>query len=418
MNTITSTTRPELADNEHLILDEHMGTLDHKIELANRKLERNGIESRFTYTVTGQWELTDEGVVTIRKIVAISHPTIGLAGWDFIGTVIVEEGGTIVNMVPGEQTPAGFERPDNHNCDHCGVRRDRVKSYLVRNTETNEVKQVGSSCLELFFGLSIKGLWVLEAFTAEELAEMAEEASDREGGTDRRVRTYDVRFLIALAYVITNGGKGFVSRGNADPENGRYATADDVMETINYRPFGRVNYAEQEMMRQRKIDASALDPQIVDTILAFADTLGSSDYAQNAQVAAHSSNVSYRAVGVLVSLVGVWYRAQEKKASEETTPRLNEFYGDIKQRLRGLELTVVSMREIESDYGTSTLLVMRDAEGRTFKWFSSNLYDFEAGAVLTLDATVKDHEVYQDLNQTVLTRGKIHKIVVDGEEVN
>jgi len=411
---ITYTARPELADNEHLIFAEHLDTVAHKIELANRKLERNNISERFQMEVVGEWlDALDEeeGTYQVRKVISINHPKLGLQGFEFIGTVAIEEGGTMIQMVPGQETPEGYERPDTHNCDHCGVRRNRAKSYLVREEATGKVQQIGSTCLELFFGLQIKGLWILNSFTAEELAEFAEEAANRESSGTRVEHTYDPRYLIAMAYVISNGGKGFVSKGSADPEMGRYATATTVLETIHHKPFGRIDYAEEariEAIRNDTKDMLANNAERVDEVLAFADTL-SGDYGQNAQIAARSAYVTYRAVGVLVSLVGGWYRAQAKAAAAkvEKAERNQEFVGQVKDRLRGLELTVTNMREMDSDWGITTLLVMKDAANHSFKWFASKAFDFEVGAQLVLDATVKAHETYNGNNETVLTRAAI-----------
>lgn len=412
---ITYNERPELEDNEFLVFAEHVETVAHKIELANRKLARNGIEDRFQMEEVGQWlNVNDNGTVFDRRKITISHPQIGLNGFEFIGKVNIEAGGTMLRMVPGMETPEGYERPDNHNCDHCGVRRNRVKSYLVREIETGKVMQIGSTCLELFFGIQIKGLWALECFSAEELAEFAEEG--RGEGRGGYVETlFSREMLIALALVITNGGKGFVSRGTANPENGRFATADQVLETISFRPMPRTPIEIIQMMNKRMADAKdmiANDIEAIEEVLKFAETLGYSDYAENARVAANSEVVSYRAVGVLVSLVGVWYRAQEKEAAAkvEKAERNQEFVGEPKARLRDLKLNVVSMKEFETQYGTTTLLIMTDEANHTLKWFASKMFDFEVGAKLTLDATVKAHETYQGNNETVLTRGRIHSV--------
>ncbi|QGJ94884.1 DNA binding domain protein [Gordonia phage Stormageddon] len=399
------TTAPELADNQHLILDEHMGVLNHRIELANRKLDRNGIADRFSVEVIGDIVSTStEGIVTVVNVVEISHPAIGLDGVRFIGTVEIEQGGTILRMVPGEETPAGFERPDTHNCDHCGKRRNRAKSYLVIDEATGEVKQIGSTCLELYFGVTIKGLWALGRFTAEELAEMAEVEDERFGGP-REPHLFSVRYLIAMALYITNGGKGFVSKAAAGYD--RTPTSAEVMNTITYRP-GR-DLALNALMEERHAGAAAVPAADIDAVLAFADTLGDSDYGLNAQAAARSEHISYRSVGVLISLVGVRYRAIEKDAQREVekATTLNEWVGEPKQRLRGLELTVRSIREMDGQWGTTTLLVMRDAEGHTFKWFATGTFNVEAGDVLKLDATVKAHDTYEGAKQTVLTRGRV-----------
>jgi hypothetical protein len=45
-------------------------------------------------------------------------------------------------------------KPNNSECEHCGVRMPRVKSYIVRSGE--EYKQVGRTCLHQFLGVNPK----------------------------------------------------------------------------------------------------------------------------------------------------------------------------------------------------------------------------------------------------------------------
>jgi len=109
---------------------------------------------------------------------------------------------------------------------------------------------------------------------------------------------------------------------------------------------------------------------------------------------------------LLVSLVGVWYRAKVRKAEEEADRKasLNEWVGTEKERLRNLELAVTNVREYEGDYGTTTYITFRDAEGRTLQWKASGTRDLEVGHNVKLTGTVKKHEVYRERNITQLAR--------------
>ena len=52
----------------------------------------------------------------------------------------------------------------------------------------------------------------------------------------------------------------------------------------------------------------------------------------------------------------------------------------------------------------TTLVVMRTEDGKVAKWFASGSKDIETGDALVIDATVKGHDEYEGLKQTVLTR--------------
>ena len=72
-------------------------------------------------------------------------------------------------------------------------------------------------------------------------------------------------------------------------------------------------------------------------------------------------------------------------------------------------LTPVTFRNIETDYGTSTLVIFEDAQRRTFKWFASNcpLAESQQGTPVELTFTIKSHDDWQGRNQTAITRAKI-----------
>lgn len=380
-----------------------------KIDAANRRLARHNIDGRFVANLVGQRSQEKDGLVETWFEYEFEAPKIGYGDWVFSAVVRFEEGGTFLSTAPGETLPQGYTRPDDHICEHCNVRRTRVKSYLLRNTRTGEIKQVGSNCLELFLGVEIKGLWVL-SYTEEEFASMADPAEDwlDGGGYRNSPAAYSVDYLLRMAWVLSNGGRRFKSRAAAmhDDES---STADRVLYVINWRPIGRNAERERHYISDMRRQASEVDPSIIETLREFGYTLGESDYAQNMRVCLDSTAISYRSVGTLVSLVGSWYKTQEREERQkvESAAYVPEFVGAIKERLRGLDLIVTKVKEIEHDYGVSTLLLFKDSENHAFKWFKSGMADLEIGQEVKIDATVKDHEIYEGVHQTVVTRGKI-----------
>jgi hypothetical protein len=67
-------------------------------------------------------------------------------------------------------------------------------------------------------------------------------------------------------------------------------------------------------------------------------------------------------------------------------------------------------RELESDWGISTLHRFRDADANLAVWFASGsvfYHGLEPGKTYRLRATVKDHTDYQGEPQTKFTRVKV-----------
>ncbi|EHI43407.1 hypothetical protein OPAG_06685 [Rhodococcus opacus PD630] len=71
------------------------------------------------------------------------------------------EAGYVSFCAPGQNLD-GWSRPDTPHCDYCGKFRRRAKLYVLRHTDTGEIAQVGASCITLFLGVKVAGLWTLE----------------------------------------------------------------------------------------------------------------------------------------------------------------------------------------------------------------------------------------------------------------
>lgn len=83
-------------------------------------------------------------------------------------------------------------------------------------------------------------------------------------------------------------------------------------------------------------------------------------------------------------------------------PKPGDYVGNIGERLN-LELLVVDTYAMESNFGSSTMHVMEDADGNTFLWTTSSK-TLTPGLNYKMKGTVKDHKLYKGTKQTILTR--------------
>lgn len=93
-----------------------------------------------------------------------------------------------------------------------------------------------------------------------------------------------------------------------------------------------------------------------------------------------------------------------KKAIEPESH--SEFIGEIKERLRDIQVKLVSEREINSYYGTSVLYTFAQNEN-ILVWFCSGCpidKDIHIGDEILLTGTVKAHDEYNGIKQTKLNR--------------
>jgi hypothetical protein len=70
------------------------------------------------------------------------------------------------------------------------------------------------------------------------------------------------------------------------------------------------------------------------------------------------------------------------------------------------QVEILIAKEIYGSYGVSTMLKMKDEQGRILVWFATRA-SAQVGDVLLLAGTVKDCRMYNGVAETVITRGKL-----------
>lgn len=90
----------------------------------------------------------------------------------------------------------------------------------------------------------------------------------------------------------------------------------------------------------------------------------------------------------------------------------SEYIGEIKERLRDLQVTLTAIRQFDGFYGTSTMYTFMQDEN-VLVWITSSCkYDLEIGEHISLTGTVKEHKPYKNIKQTILSRCIIKKEAV------
>jgi len=390
--------------------------LDDRINKANRRLTRAGATEYFTYTAEPfvHEKTTDTGLtVHIPMLrIALSAPKITAPGYTFIAALTQEEGGMIVRTAPG-QSLDGWTRPAGHDCQYCKKSRHRSTSYVVRNDTTGEITQIGKSCLTPFLGVTPSGLWTL-TLGADELLP----AGDDDTYFGGRVPTlYPIRQLLAMAWAVSDGGKKFITAGQARDWE-KLSTAQQALYVLNWRPIGSHAEEQRPYINAMCAAAAAVPDHVIDELLAAANTLDiTTDYGANMAAALSGENVTSRTVGLVVSLIAVRNRilgAQAEAQANARVPVVDEWLGQPKDKLTNLDVTVQTVLYVDgyAYNSTDTIVVMRADSGHILKWKASGAHsEIERGETYHLDrATVKEHSEYRGVKQTVVTRCKLTPI--------
>jgi len=381
----------------------------HRIEKANRRLHRAGIEERFDTTWGEPYvrRVGPEGSRVDRwyRDLQLSAPAISYGGWEFVAA-LDQAGPNETDLVARTRPGAELNgwRPESIRCDHCGKSRARSVTYVVRH-EDGTIKQVGSSCMQNFLGIRPSGLWTLDMDPLEKSEEWAE--AQHSSGLGDAATAQDV---IRTAIAATEGGKHYVSTSAAQYGAGT-ATADTVKKALglwSVAPHERDQVADVAARAQQVSDAD------VQEVLLFArDIEGEGDYATNLRTLAAQEWTGTRHVGILASAVSAW--AREKGHRVERERKLADYVpghmAPVGEKIKDHTVTVTKVSYLDDPYsyygGVNTLVIMRDEAGHEVKWFASGRKELDAGQQLALTGgTVKDHSVYADRDQTVITRVK------------
>ncbi len=323
--------------------------------------------------------------------VTISGEAPRINGWTFAAALDHDGEENIIGAVI-DGIPAQY-RSANPACDHCGTKRRRAATFVIRS-DAGEWKQIGRSCLKDFFGhTSPQGI----ASAAECIAEACDAAQDCCGWDEGGSGSGDPEIGVYLAWV------AMVIR--TDGWTSRKASSDGVHATCDMAAHAMYDCAIAAKRRERVAVPSEDDHATAESALAWARSIAdeSSDFDLNLRAAAKRVLVKSRHYGLTAYIVAAHLRLK----TERTERPESQWVGDVGARFGAkktpaLVLTCERASSHATAYGTSYLNILRDAAGNCFKWFGGEC--LETGKAYTVAGTVKAHEEYKGVKQTVLTR--------------
>jgi hypothetical protein len=374
-----------------------------KIEKINERAAKRGLSGRLELDVTEVEVKTKDDlgfeVVEILYDVFFTGEAPKHNGWTFLATLDWDENaGLIVRTAPGVHS-VDREAVREGVCDHCKKIRTRRETFLVKNEETGEEKQIGRSCIKDFLGWETTVAWPTTPADDDEEKEFY-----GMGGGDRDVSTETV---LAYAWACVKAF-GFVRSQD-------YHATPTVQLVRNAISPSRARRDKEfaEKMAPLAGEAKGKAAEIRAFILSD-DFSGTSEYVTNLKAIAGAKMVSSRNFGILVSAPQAWARFNEQtliRKQREGKP--SEWIGTAPDKaagVKGSRITftgiVEAIRYIDGLYGSTTLYQVRaEDSGVVVKWFASNnALGEDTGVRVTLRGTVKEHDEYKGNKATVLTR--------------
>ena len=136
------------------------------------------------------------------------------------------------------------------------------------------------------------------------------------------------------------------------------------------------------------------------------------NYFHNLKAIALQTYVSTKNIGVLVSLIPTYMRHLkdiEYKKKLEDAHRLDEqseHVGEIGQKISVNVLSVIKVSEWSNMYGCTYLYKINGSDGNVYMWYSSRWFG-DSPEWASLTGTIKDHQEYRGVKQTILTRCRV-----------
>lgn len=337
-------------------------------------------------------------------------------------------------------------------CQHCNIKRQRSKSFVLQHTATNAFIVVGSSCLQ-DFSSKMSGIAndpLVACQYLQNLIELQErilfpefycsvcDTNNKskceciEFSEDRFRSGFDLFELpLVLSYTLESIERhGYKSKKLAN-ETGLPSTVSIILSAIlrdekagsdywfdNWKQYDE-KYGFQCNYGQWPSHAYILAKhrEKVELLLNWAKQLPkTSDYNINLQSIAANNCCKYGALGYACSIPSAYDREfnyNAKQVAIKEQKKESAYFGTIKKR-ETFELKLIAIKAIDSIYGTTYLHIFEDVDGNKANWFASSCpfgYDDERQAAIgkmhKITGSVKDHSEYKGEKQTILTRCKI-----------
>lgn len=334
--------------------------------------------------------------------------------WAFGGSVEPSgvDGKNFVNVsLSGNIVPTRYFFSNPCACDYCKTNRKRNKTYLVVNQETGEWKQLGKECLKLFVtGIDVDAIATFESFIKE--AEDAANPGD-EFFYNGRFKFVKVADALALACAIYRE-RGYLATRDAVGDSNNLCNKNIVQRKLTQQYGYDSDFLNISSSVRSEIDEitiktnTAIAKEDVEVAVEMVKRFPDEPYYNNLKVIVENEYIPLNKLGLLVSIPKAIDRYEEEKRRQEAKEKLaaeSNYLGSVGEKI---SVNFVSGREVaccETQFGLLHIYEFKDANGNTIVWKSSSSKDIpESG---TVAGTVKAHEEYDGIKQTVILRAKI-----------
>lgn len=382
------------------IYEGNMERLMKKLNTIKNKCSKLGCEFLFEEVGETYRNVKDSETGELRTNVRfIQVETSGIAkidDWEFVATIEHKKPINIIRSFRPEVLVPEYYYTADTRCDHCGTARNRKDTYLIRNTQTGEFKQVGKSCLKEF----TKGL------SAEAVASYISwfnEFIKGEIPTGSLKSYYSVHEIMELAVEAVRL-YGF-NKVDGFGESTKLVVTEQLHQWGKYQK--RIDQDGFNVDRPGNKEQAS---EILAWVAALPVEYG---YVSNLKAACSNEMCESRDIGIIVSAVASYNRAAEKKeriARQKLLDESSQWVGTEGDRIEIRNVKCKLLTSWDTEFGYTYLYKFTDTQGNVFTWKTGKWlgYDHDCEEQLfTLKGTIKAHTEFRGVRQTELTRCKV-----------
>lgn len=408
-------------ENIYAIWECHMDELRKKVKTIQKKCEKYGCD--FTFEEVGEEirDVTDRELVDhntgepvvhhLKFILVRAEGTAVINGWEFVASVEHTENGNIFRKAMTDvEIPQRYRCSDPY-CEHCNSKRMRKGTFIIRNVESGEFKQVGHNCLNDYtHGMSAS----FASFNAS-LKPVFEEAQNQPiSGVSWFAKSFGTREVLCYS------AETIRHFGYSKSENGYNSTKERMRRFFDCQHGGlfpsELNDEVREQMESVRFNHESDEAnKMVDDALAWLNEQEEkNDYIHNLKVACLLDYTTYNKFGLLVSLFPTYAREMglyEKRAKEMEQGKSSDYVGNVGDKVNVDVDSIKCVTSWESSYdgyhaSVTYIWKIISKNGNVFTWKTSKWMD-EENPPRSIKGIVKEHKEFREVKQTELTRCRI-----------
>ena len=370
---------------KYTIPTQNLIKINQEIKRLNKKATKMGFEP-ITVKILNIKEVQTKNGIERKYEIEINHQPLVISGWKIIAkTEMLDKENSLVFPFYNKQIDLS-KYNHRHVCDHCHTKRYRKITYILKHEQTNEIKQVGSTCVKDFTGINPNNIFKMLEYV-KELDSIAN------GSYQPYLLGFEVKEYLARAihHIKRNG---FVSRSLGTYK--KPSTADVIKSSL----------VQGDDSIKPTEDDYVLATEIIDFFKTFNKIKTS--YFQNLKAIANAGFITWNRDGYVASMYTTYLKLQEK-SKEKKEQLISNWVGQVGEKIQNINVRFINANGFSSYYGWTNIYNFQDEKGNKFTYFSTRDLDFEENDELTIvSAIVKNHKEYKNTKQTIITRCKFN----------